>query len=239
MSTPLAQRGGVSVGVTELVLESKLGAGRELVRQILLRKFAAKVAEENGIQLDEQQVDAAVADWRAEQDLFSDEAFDAWLNGTGVTLEQLRAWLGERLLSDALGAAWAGDEVIRQSFQSRLYDFAVVHVHSIELPNAGAAAEVALQLREGETTWEQAAVVAGGMESQDLLRRDAPEDAAAALFSADPGAIVGPVEIEEGQHVVYRVVLRTPPRLDEATRARIQSELFVERLLAELNRRPQ
>jgi len=225
------------VGVAELVLETKLGAGRELVREILLRRFAAKVAAESGIALDEQDVDQAIADWRAGQDLFSDEAFAAWLGGAAVTGDELRAWVGERLLGEALRAAWIPDETVRQSFQARLYDFAVVHVQSIQFAGAGAAAEVALQVREGEATWEQAVEMAGGMASADLLRRDAPEDAAAALFSAEPGAIVGPVEIEEREHVVYRIMLRTPPRLDDATRERIRSELFAERLVAELNRR--
>jgi len=237
MSETLAKKGGVSVEVRDLVLETRVGAAGEVVSQILLRRFAAKLATEQGLEADAEAVDSAVADWRAERELFSDEAFDGWLAAAGVKDDDLRGWLGQQILADALTDEWVSDEAVRQSFQSRLYDFAVIHVQSIRFPESGAAAEVALQLREGETKWEEAATLAGAMDSAGMLRRDTPEEATAALFSAEPGSVVGPFELEEGEHVIYRVMLHMPPRLDESTEQLIRTELFQQRLLAELNER--
>jgi hypothetical protein len=60
-----------------------------------------------------------------------------------------------------------------------------------------------------------------------LRRGEAPEALAASVLAATPGAVVGPVPVEDG-FVVVRVLDVTPARLDEPVRAAIARLLFDE-----------
>jgi parvulin-like peptidyl-prolyl isomerase len=79
---------------------------------------------------------------------------------------------------------------------------------------------------------------AGGLDSQTVARREAPEDIAAELFAAEAGAFLGPVETEDGEFAVYRLVSKNEPELDDDLREEIRGRMFNEELAREFQKQP-
>lgn len=71
-----------------------------------------------------------------------------------------------------------------------------------------------------------------------MIRCETPDDAGALIFSARPGDLVGPVEVDYESYEVYRLLRCENPTLDVRLQAQIRDELFDELLKAELARDP-
>ena len=222
----------------EIELLIKLGPGRALLEEVLLRKVAAELARRRGIDVSDEQVDEALAEMYGGLELFEPPQEQAWLATVKVEEASLREFLRERLLKDELRPLLAPDEAVRQRFSASPYDFAELHVQKIAVEGQGAAAELTLELKESEITWEQAAGVAGGMACEVLRRQDAPPEAAAALYAAELGDFVGPVEDAMDTYVIYRVAWKDEPELTDELREEIRGQLFDEALRAAVALQP-
>ena len=145
----------------------------------------------------------------------------------------------EQLATDALVVtrlrerATAG--LIEPYFESHRMDFASARIARLIVPTETEAIAIATQLREGSLDFLAAAEpVFLRQPADDPSRGDlfatiqagaTPEPLAAAVFSALPGAIVGPAAVENG-YAVVRVLTVEPARLDSTTRQAIQTLLF-------------
>jgi parvulin-like peptidyl-prolyl isomerase len=238
MPPDFAQAGGVAVTLEDLALAVKIGPGQALLNELLLRRLAAARAAQEGLAVPEDELDEAVGEFFAEADAFEEPQILAWLRSRNLTLEAVRAWVRETRLGQRVRERLVPDEAVEKRFHGSLHDYTRISAEVIEFESAGVASEVLLQLREQETAWPKAVEQAGGMESVDVLRSEAPEEAAALLFSAAPGTLVGPVETDEGNHAIYRVLSKADPELDEDLQEQIRGELFTQEILRPLAKQP-
>lgn len=238
MSQEIAQAGGVSVTVDDLVFAVKTGSAQAVFNEILLRRLAAARAVQEKLAATDDEVEEALSDYFAQADALEEPQIQAWLRGRNLTLDAVRAHVREELLAQKVRGHLVPDEAVEKRFHSALHSYASLKAEVIAFESEGMASEVLLQLREGETDWARAADSAGGLESVELLRSEAPEEVAALLFSSAPGALVGPAEDDDGNHALYRVVSKSDPELDDDLRERIRGELFTQEILRPLAKQP-
>lgn len=101
---------GQEVTVGEVLAASLVGGVLwPLIEEAAARRRGAELARERGLDASEDAVQAAFDAWRTERDLVSAEDLERWLELFGVELDDLVAFLEERLLCDLLGEQ--GDEM--------------------------------------------------------------------------------------------------------------------------------
>lgn len=238
MSDEIARGAGVAASAADLLLAVKLGPGQALLQDILGRRAAAARARQEGLVAEKDEIDEAVSEFFSEAELFEDAQQEAWLRGLRLSREALAAHFEEVVLARKLREHLAPDEAVEKRFQSSLHQYARASVERVAFEAKGAAAETALQLREGEIAWAEAAARAGGVEAETFTRAEAPEEVAAELFSSAPGAFLGPVEADEGGYVVYRLVSRSDPELDDELREEIRERIFVQEIARAFEKQP-
>lgn len=238
MTREVARAGGVAVSDDDLLLAVRLGPGAGLLQELLVRRLASARAAQEGLAVDAPALEEAVGQYFADAEAFEAAQIEAWLLARKATRAQVESWVRESLLLELLRERLAPDAAVERRFRASPHDYARVGVETLTFAEDGPAAEVALQLREGETAWDRAAALAGGMASEEFSRKEAPEEAAALLFTAAPGALVGPVETDDGSQAVYRVLWRRDAELTEDLQAEIREALFREELLKPLARAP-
>lgn len=235
---PFAQAGGIVISPEDLFLAVKLGPGRGVLHEILLRRLAASRAQSEGVVAGDEEVEEACSEFFAERDLMEPSQIDEWLRQVCLSGAVVRAYVREAVLARKLRGRLVSDETVEKRFRSAPHAYASAQVEIVEFESSGLAAEVMLQVKEGEMAWLEAVKRAGGVEPAALRRREAPEEIATLLFSLPPGSLLGPVETDQGAHAVYRLLSRSEPELDDELREAIRVELFEEELLRPLARQP-
>jgi len=238
MSQEIARAGGVSITVDDLVFAVKTGPAQAAFNEILLRRLAAARAVQEKLAATGDEVEEALSEFFAGVDAFEEPQIQAWLRERKLPIDAVRDHVREELLAGKAREHLVPDEVVEKRFHSALHSYASLKAEVIVFESEGMASEILLQLREGETDWARAADSAGGLESVELLRNEAPEEIAALLFSSAPGALVGPSEDDDGNHAIYRVVSKSDPELDDDLRERIRGELFTQEILRPLAKQP-
>ncbi|MBI3098344.1 MAG: hypothetical protein HYY93_08910 [Planctomycetes bacterium] len=233
MSTPWVRVGGITLFDEAVLLEMKIGEGRDLLEAIAFRKVAAARAREAGITLSGEEMEDALTGFYTERDLFEPEQMVAWRRSVGVEEEDIRRHLWEHRLVEAYRRHVGSPEAVEKRFRANQPDYSRAEVEVFTFANEGASREFVLAVREGE-------IMDARGETRQVSRRDAPEEIAAALFSSRAGELLGPVETgeEETRYEVFRLVHRTHPQLDEALQEAIRDELFREAVGAVLSRDP-
>lgn len=238
MNDEIARGGGVTASTADLLLSVKLGPGQALLQSVLARRAAAARARQDGLAAGEEAIEAALSDFFSERELFEEEQQEGWLRGFRLTREALAAHFAEVVLARKCREHLAPDAAVEKHFRSSPHRYARADVEVVAFPSQGAAAETALQLREGEIAWGDATSRAGGVEALNLTRSEAPEEVAAELFSAAPGAFLGPVETDEGGYALYRLISRSDPELDDELREEIREGLFGEEMSRLFEKQP-
>jgi len=238
MSGDIAQGGGVAAGIPDLVLAVKLGPGQALLQEILARRAAAARARQEGLSATAEEIQEAKDGFFTENDLFEAPQQEAWMKSMNLSREALDAHFAEVVLANRLREHLVPDETVDAHFKTARHDYARAEVEVVEFEAKGPAAETALQLREGEIAWAEAAARAGGLESRTETRRDAPEEVAAELFAAAPGSFLGPVEADEGGFAIYRLIAKNEPELDDDLREEIRGRMFAEEMQRAFAKQP-
>jgi len=223
--------GGAEIMAEDLLMEIKLRPGDALVSDLIFRKVAAALARKKGIQVAAEEVEEALGEFYAEQDLMEEEQVLAWRKARMIDEDALRGRLREERLRNRLREALVPDAAVEDRFRSNPYEYATAEVEVFVHPYAGVAKEFLLSVQEGERE-------AGVGERRRLTRAQAPEEVAALLFSAEPGALVGPAETEDETYEVYRLIRRDEAALGDDLREEIREELFREAVRAALAREP-
>lgn len=212
---------GVEVSAADLVRACKTGAGLPLARECLARRALAEQARRVGAAPTEEEVAEAGDAFFAEREVFEPEHRAAWLDAQRLTEAELRVWLSEAWLAERWQERVASDEAIEKEFRDHAALYATARIEVALCPTEGAAREVLLGAREGETPWRY--------DEARVVRRDtAPEETADALFAAAPGEWLGPFETEDERFEVWRVIQKRDAVLDEALREELR-DLLVQR----------
>lgn len=231
MATPWVRAAGISISDEDVLRELKTGAWTVLLDALVRRKCAAAQAIREGIEVSDADVEEALGNFYLERDLLEDAQASAWRTAVRLDEAALRLVLREECLVRRLQERLAPDAVVEERFRANPLSYARIDVEVFVFPAEGPARELMLAVREGE-------VEAGPGEARRLTLAQAPPDIAAPLFAADAGELLGPVEVDDGTHEVYRVMRRAEGRLDETLRDAIREELLQEGLTPALARDP-
>ena len=229
--TVWVRAGGIEVGAADVLLDLKLGSEGKYLDSLVRRKVAASIATQRGIAISEEELEEAVASFYADRGAFEEEQIEALRRSLRVDEDQVRAYVGEALLIERAEEVLISDEAVEKRFATEQYGYARAEVEVYVFATAGAAREFILAVREHELEPE-------GGDPRELVRRDAADEIAAILFTADPGDLVGPAEADDGSHEVYLLRKRQEASLDEDLMEEIREAMFEEIIETELARNP-
>jgi hypothetical protein len=223
--------GGVAIGPVTILLELKLGGGADFLMSLIARKIAAALAIKSSITLTDDELEEALAAFYSDRELFEDAQITGWLASKLLDQASVREYVRETVLVESARATLITDDAVRDRFASDRYDYTTAEVEVFEFATEGEAKEFMLAVREKEAE-------ATDGEHRELIRREAPEEIAAGLFSCDPGDLAGPVQTDDGAFEVFVFRSRTDAELDDALHDQIRGEMFRQLIDAELVRAP-
>ena len=222
--------GGITIDAAVVLLELKVGAAGPFLHELLLRKVAAAMAVREGIVVSESEIEEALAAFYTQRSLFEREQIDAWHRSKPIEHLALRDFTREQVLRRRLGKHLVPDAIVIERFSANPHDYARAEVNVFTFETGGAADEFILAVREKE--------IQPFGERVQIFRRDAPSDIAAVLYSAEPGELVGPVEMDDRRYWVYLLLHRERPTPDEQVKEILRTQIWNELLERELTRQP-
>jgi hypothetical protein len=220
---------GIAVTDDAVMMELKLGASAQLLEKLALRKAAGAIARRMEITVSELELSEAVAAFYAEHKLFDRDQIRDWHRSLRLEEAALREYIRETMLSRLLRGRLFSDQAVRERFGMNPHRYARAEAEVFTFSSEGAAREFVLAVREQETQPIYGA-------RRWMIRCETPDDAGALIFSARPGDLVGPVEIDYHRYDVYRILVCENPTLSAHLQTQIRDELFDEVLQAELAR---
>jgi hypothetical protein len=225
--------GGVTIDCADVLVDLKTGTpvASEFLHNLVLRKIAAAMAAANGLEVSEAEMQNALSAFYTGRNLFEPEQIAAWLRSVPIDERTLRGFLRERILSQRLGRHIVTEAAVHDRFGANPHDFAHAEVNVFTFTTEGAAREFILAVGEGEIT--------PFAEHRRIVRREAPAEIAAALFAAQAGSLVGPLETDDRRYQVYRLLHHEEAILDDRLKEQLRAEILAEVLKAELIREPQ
>jgi hypothetical protein len=222
---------GVAVSDDAVMVELKLGSSAQLLEKLALRKAAEAIARRMEISVSDQELSEAVAVFYAEHKLFDSLQIRDWHRSLRLEEAPLREYIRETMLLRLLRKRLISDQAVRERFGMNPHRYARAEAEVFIFSSEGAAREFVLAVREQETRPIYGA-------RRWMIRCETSDDAGALIFSARPGDLVGPVEIDYQRYEVYRVLVCENPTLSVHLQTQIRDELFDELLQAELARDP-
>lgn len=218
---PWVRLGGAEITGEDILFEIKMRDGSPSLRALALRRIFALRAQTEGLTIIEEEIQESVTEFFAEREIFGEEQMRLWLEHVSLSEKEIRQIVREQLLSERYQMKLASEKAIEERFIQNKPDYASACVQIMPCDTEGAAKEIMLAVREGEMEWH-------GGEKRILFRADAPEEIAASLFAGDSGDLHGPVENEDGEHEIWRLVERNEPVLDEKLKEKIRDAIVQE-----------
>ena len=188
------------------------------------------LARHEGVTVDDETLQAGMDRFREDLGLASVDATMRWLSASGLTLEDVEAEVEARIVEATLCDRLDRREV-EEAFRKTRIRFDSVRLRVFVAGDAASAR--ALKARATAQDADALELCADRrIEWGWYLRETLPERAAAQIFKALPGALVGPIEIGEGRHAVYCVEAFRAAVLDADVEDRVRRELVAEKSLA-------
>ncbi|MBI4617615.1 MAG: peptidylprolyl isomerase [Planctomycetes bacterium] len=209
---------------------------REAVSEFARREVLFLVAEEEGVRVPDEELQERMDLFRREAGLLRAEDTLRWFEETGVSQDALERDREADLIEAKLLARFDRAEVEKHFVANRKqYDAARLSVIEVETEAMGR--EIVLTLREGEGAFADLARAHSRDEATRALggdlgwcrRASLPEEVAAKVFSARPGAVFGPFRAGEVYRVYGVVDLKTGP-LDPSAEREIRRILLQRRM---------
>ncbi|MBD2308903.1 peptidylprolyl isomerase [Chroococcidiopsis sp. FACHB-1243] len=214
---------------------------REIYQEVLYQKIIAQVAQERGLVVTPEEIQIEADCLRREQSLEKVADTLAWLADQMITVGEWEAGICDRLLAQKLANNLFASEVEKFFAQSQL-DFEQILLYQIIVPFERVAQEIFYQITEEEISFYQAAHLYDIDEKRSyqcgyegkLYRWSLQPDIATAIFGAQPGELVGPLQTEQGHHLLM-VEEFIPAKLTPELQQEIVNRMFKEWLESELN----
>lgn len=214
---------------------------KETSQNILHQKIIEKAAQDRGITVTPEEIQAAAEQWRYANRLEKAADTLAWLASQMIAPDDWEAGIRDRLLAQKLAEHLFAQEAEKVFIQNKL-DFEQVLLYQIVVPYEQIAQELFYQIEEEEIDFYHAAHlydIAPKRRQQcgyegTICRWNLKPEIAAIVFSAPIGKAIGPVKTEQGYHLL-RVEEFIPASLTPEKRQEIIDKLFQGWLASELN----
>lgn len=214
---------------------------KELCNNILCQKIIDKTAEERGISLTSEEIQAEADRLRYENRLVKASDTLAWLTDQLIASDDWEAGIRDSLLTKKLSETLFNKDVEKYFSENQL-DYDQVVLYKIVVPYVQLAQEICYQIEEGELSFYEAAHIYDIDEKRRIncgyegkfYRWSLKPDIAAVVFSARPGDLLGPLIIDQASYILM-VEEFIPAELTPARHQEILNKMFREWLAAELN----
>lgn len=230
---------GQDVSLYDLLYFLKINENLGFLHEAIDGLLVAEEATRAGITVSVEELQHAVDDFRRARGLYKAAETMQWLQQRHLTTSDLGARLAHALKAEKLRQQVAEGKIERYFAENRSV-FDTAKIAHIVVAKEGVASELFSQITEEEADFATLA----RKHSLDSVSRDAggyvgvvrrktlSPAVEVAVFTAQAGAVVGPVKTDMGYHVI-QVQAIAPGVLDDRTRAAIQDLLFADWLRAE------
>lgn len=214
---------------------------KELCQKMLEQKIIKQAAQERGLTVTSEEIQVEANRLRREKRLEKASDTLAWLAEQMIIPDDWEAGICDRLLAQKLAECIFAKEVEKFFAQNRL-DFEQVLLYQIIVPYENLAQELFYQIEEEEISFYEAAHLHDidekrrhhcGCEGK-LYRWSLTPDIAAVVFSAEPRELMGPLQTEQGHHLLM-VQEFIPAELTSERYQEILNNMFKQWLASELN----
>ena len=210
-------------------------------QKVLQKKVIEKAAQERGLTVTPEEVQVVGDQLRREKRLEKAADTIAWLVDQMISVEDLEAGIRDRLLAQKLAEHLFSKEVEKVFVQNKL-QFDQIILYQIVVANQQLAQELFYQIQEGEISFFDAAHLYDIDENRRHLcgcegkvyRWGLKPEIAVAVFSAQPGEVIRPIETERGYHL-FLVEKFLPAELTPQRYQEILHNMFNEWLSNEVN----
>ncbi|MEB3179373.1 MAG: peptidylprolyl isomerase [Nostocaceae cyanobacterium] len=214
---------------------------KNLWQQVLFQKVIDKAAQERGITVTAEEIQAEADRVRRENRLEKAADTLAWLADQMITPEDWETGIRELLLQKKLSATMFAGEVEKFFAQNSL-DFEQILLYQIIVPSQKIAQELFYQIEESEISFYEAAHLYDIDENRRqqcgfdgrIYRFALKPDIASVVFSAKLKEVIGPVQSEQGYHL-FMVAEFIPAELTPERSQEIMGRMFQDWLAAEVN----
>ncbi|MCM1983953.1 peptidylprolyl isomerase [Lyngbya confervoides] len=216
----------------------------QILRAIARQKLIEQSAQDRGIHLSVEQLQAGADRLRAQHKLWGTAETQDWLQRHALTLDDFERLIRHQLLADALAIALFTPQ-LEAYFHAHQKDYTEVVFYEIAVQDADLALELYYALQEGEISFVEAAE-RYALDPEDRYRggyrgkmrgQDLPAVMATAVYAADSGQLLRPIAIGRDFHLVF-VVEKIVPDLNPALRQEILGALledWVDRQLQQIS----
>ncbi len=214
---------------------------KTFTQKVWQKKVIEKAAQERGLTVTPEEIQVVGDQLRREKRLEKAADTIAWLVDQMISVEDLEAGIRDRLLAQKLAEHLFSKEVQKVFVQNKL-QFDQIILYQIVVANRQLAQELFYQIQEGEISFFDAAHLYDIDENRRHLcgcegkvyRWGLKPDIAVAVFSAQPGEVIRPIETERGYHL-FLVEKFLPAELTPQRYQEILHNLFNEWLSNEVN----
>lgn len=210
-------------------------------QKILQQKVIDKAAKERGLTVTPEEIQAEGDKLRREKRLEKAADTIAWLADQMISVEDLEAGIGDRLLAKKLAVHLFGKEVEKVFVQNKL-QFDRIILYQIIVKEPELAQELFYQIQEREISFFDAAHFYDIDENRRHLcgcegkvyRWGLKPDLAVEVFSGKPGKVIRPIKTDLGYHL-FMVEKFLPAELTAERYEEILQNMFNEWLFNEIN----
>jgi parvulin-like peptidyl-prolyl isomerase len=214
---------------------------KEVCQKIIFQKIIDRVARERKITVMPEEIEAEANNIRYEKRLEKASDTIAWLDEQIITSDDWEAGIYHRLIAQKL-AVNLFDKEAEKFFAQHQLDFEQYILYQIVIPYEQLAWEIFYRIEEEEISFYEAAHLYDiderrrnycGYEGK-VYRWSLKPDIAAVVLSKAVGNIIGPLQTDQGYHLLM-VTEFIAAQLNETNRQEIINKLFDEWLESELN----
>jgi len=214
---------------------------KTFTQKVWQKKVIEKAAQERGLTVTPEEIQVVGDQLRREKRLEKAADTIAWLVDQMISVEDLEAGIRDRLLAKKLAEHLFSKEVEKVFVQNKL-QFDQIILYQIVVANRQLAQELFYQIQEGEISFFDAAHLYDIDENRRHLcgcegkvyRWGLKPDIAVAVFSAQPGEVIRPIETERGYHL-FLVEKFLPAELTPQRYQEILHNMFNEWVSNEVN----
>ena len=211
-----------------------------VVEGIITRNIMARAAEEQGIQVEPEEIQLSADNMRLMSNLRSADATWSWLQKYSLTLDDFEELVYNTVISSKLAQHLFADKV-EPFFVEHQLDYAQVVMYEVVLDDEDLAMELFYSIQESEINFYEVAhqyiqdteLRRRGGYRGTLRRTDLKPEISAAVFAATPPQLLKPILTSIGSHLILVEEL-IQPCLDNRLRHKILSDLFSEWLKQQL-----
>ena len=196
----------------------------DILRQYLLEK---QLEVRKDIKIDSLRIDQAIMDFRLQNQLTEPEKFQTWLKSNGITYDDFQNKIAFSLKVEKLKAEIT-EPKLEDYFNERKPFLDRVVLSQIILDDQELANSLKQQILADKSKFDPLAreySLTNDQITGSVSRGQLPEALQTALDAANPGGLIGPLEIH-GRYALFQVEQFLPATLQGELKQELQNQLF-------------